>query len=179
VCTHGSDRALLCGPSTSPLDGQGSTPRHFLAHRTRHTRPTDSHHRVSSEGSRSRGHEVARERSPDGAFDAFLLEIDKDSEEGHSYRVCLRPPKNFARVTLANCDEIAYVGGVSGIGGGPPVTLVWIAPSQLEIRYANATAIHIYKPVFVWGRGLYRRLPVFTTAVQTETQPSDASSSAR
>ena len=122
---------------------------------------------------RARGHEVARKRSPDGAFDAFLLEIDKEAEEGHSYRVCMRPPNNYTPVTLANCDEIAYLGGVSGIGSGPFVTLAWTSPSQLEIRYPNATAIHIYKPVYAWGSGRYRRLPVFTRAVQTQMRRSD------
>jgi hypothetical protein len=111
-------------------------------------------------------HEVAMVRSPDGKYDAILLELDPNSKEGHRYRVCMRTPER-------NCNEIAYLSGVSSIGGGPPVSLVWTSPSQLEIRYANANSIHIYKPVFVWGNGQYRRPPIFTTAVQTGPQLRD------
>jgi hypothetical protein len=122
-------------------------------------------------------HEVAMVRSPDGKFDAILLELDPNSEEGHRYRVCMQTPINSVRVELGNCNEIAYLSGVSSIGGGPPVSLVWTSPSQLEIRYANANSIHIYKPVFVWGSGRYRRLPIFTTAVQTGPQLRDVQGS--
>jgi hypothetical protein len=103
---------------------------------------------------RIQSHEIARQRSPDGAGDAVLIEVPRDAAGFHSYRVCMRQVTGLSPA-LANCREVAYLGGVSGEGGSPPVTLIWTTSSQLEIRYVNATSIHVYQPVFTWGSARY------------------------
>ena len=39
---------------------------------------------------KSRSHEIARERSPDGTGDAVLLEVALDATGSHGYRVCMQ-----------------------------------------------------------------------------------------
>src|SRR5579862_1168579 len=127
-------------------------------------------------------YEVSRVHSPDGTTDAVLVAIPRDAAGARSYKVCFQRP-NGLRLNPTNCNEIAYLAGVSASGVSKTVSLVWTAPSQLEIRYASATSIHVYKPVFVWGAphlgaksGPYGvGLPIFTRAVPTVTRPSESS----
>jgi hypothetical protein len=95
-------------------------------------------------------YEIARQRSPDGIGDAILMEVPQDAAGSHSYRVCMQRPSGI-KLAPINCREVAFLGGVSGDSGSQPVTLVWNTSSQLEIRYVNATSIHVYQPVFTWG----------------------------
>ena len=99
---------------------------------------------------KTESHEVARQRSPDGVGDAVLMEFTHDAAGLHSYRVCMQRPSG-GKVAPNNCREVAYLGGVSTDGRSQPVMLVWPTPSQLEIRYGNATSVHVYQPVFTWG----------------------------
>lgn len=117
---------------------------------------------------RIESHEITRQRSPDGRTDAVLMEVPRDAADAHSYRVCLQGAGGI-QPTAATCREVAYLAGVSSDGGSQPIALVWKASSQLEIRYANASSVHIYKPVFMWGdRSLpdTSRLPILVRAVQ-------------
>jgi len=121
---------------------------------------------------RIQSHEIARQRSPDGAADAVLLEVSRDDAEGHAYKVCIQQASEPKVHALLACPEVAYLGGVSGDGASQlPVTLVWSSSSQLEIRYANATSVHVYQPIFTWGSSrYYRRIgrpAVLIKAVQT------------
>lgn len=123
--------------------------------------------------SRTQSHEVARQRSPDGNGDAILMEFSGDAAETHSYKVCMQRPSGIKFVPN-NCREVAYLGGVGAKGGIQPVTLIWATSSQLEIRYVNASAVHVYQPVFTWGSARARYVtrvanirPITIKAVQT------------
>ena len=98
---------------------------------------------------RNASHEVATVGSPDGTGEAVLLEVRGPPGATNGYKVCLRRPDGLP-ASGRNCTEVAYLAGVSG-ATGQPVDLVWISPTQLEIRYVNATSVHIYKPAFVWS----------------------------
>jgi hypothetical protein len=124
-------------------------------------------------GRKIQSYEINRQRSPDGTADAVLMEVPHDAAGARSYRVCMQPP-SATKLTVVNCREIAYLGGVSDDGVSKPVILVWTTSSQLEIRYLNANSVHIYQPVFAWGsgRGKYRagvNPVIFIKAVQTES----------
>lgn len=124
------------------------------------------------------GYEVARTRSPDAWNYAVLMEIPRDAAGAHSYKVCMQ--RASTQVTLATCDEIAYLGGVTTINASHPVSLVWTTSSQLEIRYTNAAAVHIYKPVYVSGSRRRPALhpPIFITAVRSDSGSNDIPASA-
>jgi hypothetical protein len=122
---------------------------------------------------RIRSYEVARQRSPDGGANAVLIEVPQDAGGAHSYKVCMQVGAN-SQTTAGYCSrEVAYLAGVSTDGNSRPVTLVWTAPSQLEIRYTNATSVHIYQPVVVWGSRytpssrVGANAAIFVRAVQT------------
>ena len=120
-------------------------------------------------------YEVARQRSPDGWYDAVLMAVPRDAKGAHSYWVCLQGARAAAStvpVTKATCSEVAYLAGVLRKGLAPPVTLVWVGSSQLEIRYANATSIHMYKSVFGTPRGVHR--PIFMKALRTDGESGTA-----
>jgi hypothetical protein len=111
-------------------------------------------------------HETARKRSPDGSTDAVLMEIPHDAAGAHSYKVCFQ---RSARVNVAasSCTEIAYLSGVNGDPSSQPVTLVWTETSHLEIRYTNASSVHLYNPVYARRASRYSfKAPIFTKAVQ-------------
>lgn len=100
---------------------------------------------------RIQSHEVARQRSPDGATDAVLMDVPHDAAGAHSYRVCLQLRTSGLKPALLDCREVAYLSGVSGDRGSQPVMLVWPSSAQLEIRYANATSARVSQPVLTWG----------------------------
>lgn len=119
--------------------------------------------------------EVGSVRSPDGSTEAVLIAIDASGV--HNYRVCFKRP-NATSLNSSSCRDIAYLGGVSSVGSSQPVTLIWTSPSQLEVRYASASSVHVYTPVFVWGstrpgsamgRSGYGLL-IFTRLVPTKTE---------
>jgi hypothetical protein len=95
-------------------------------------------------------YEIARQPSPDGMGDAILMEVPRDAAGSHSYRVCMQRPGGI-KLAPINCREVAFLGGVSGGNGSLPVRLIWNGSSLLEIRYVNATSVHVYQPVFTWG----------------------------
>jgi hypothetical protein len=99
--------------------------------------------------------EIARQRSPDGTGDAILMQFSAGAAaDGRSYKVCMQRPSGIKFVPN-NCREVAYLGGVSTESGSQPVTLIWTTSSQLEIRYVNASSVHVYQPVFTWGSMRY------------------------
>lgn len=112
---------------------------------------------------RSPSYEVARTSSPDSRYDAVLMEVPRDGNGAHSYWVCLQPPPRMP-VTRATCTEVAYLSSVFATDASQPITLVWATPAQLEIRYDNATSIHMYKPALAQGR---RRPPIVISTVHT------------
>src|SRR5580700_3048453 len=125
--------------------------------------------------------EVGRVSSPDGTVDAVLLEVPRDAAGMRSYKVCLRRPNGLPTAAAA-CKEIVYLAGVSTSDVSQPVKLVWTAPRQLEVRYATATSVHIYKPVFTWRTcwlgpcGSYAsNLPILISAVQTNNSTANKS----
>jgi hypothetical protein len=98
--------------------------------------------------------EVARQRSPDGMAVAVLMDV-RDGPSIRGYRVCMQRPSAI-KITTANCREVAFLGGVTGVVDlHPSINLVWTSPSRLEIRYANASSVHIWRPVFAWGGARY------------------------
>jgi hypothetical protein len=122
---------------------------------------------------RIRSYEVARQRSPDGGANAVLIEVPHDAAGAHSYKVCMQMGAN-TQTTAGYCSrEVAYLAGVNTDGNSRPVTLVWTAPSQLEIRYTNASSVHIYQPIVVWGSRyppasrVGANAAIFVRAVQT------------
>jgi hypothetical protein len=118
--------------------------------------------------------EVARQHSPDGWYDAVLMEVPRDAAGAHSYWVCLqRPPRVQVQVTRGTCKEVAFLSGVVSQTLSPPVTLVWTSRSRLEIRYDNATAINIYTPLYPEWAARFRHPRIFTTAVRTADAPPD------
>jgi len=116
---------------------------------------------------RTQNHEIARQRSPDGAADAVLMEVQHDAAGARGYKVCIqRAAEPKARALLA-CTEVAYLGGLSADSGPQPVSLVWPSSSQLEIRYASAASVHVYQPVFTWASARIGGPAVHIKAVQT------------
>jgi hypothetical protein len=116
-------------------------------------------------------YEIARQRSPDGIADAVIIEIPRDAAGAHSYKVCLEGAGQVQ--VAARCREVAYLAGVHAEGVSYPVSLIWTASRQLEIRYANATSVHIYKPVVDWGS---MRPAILIRAVRTGKGASDVHS---
>lgn len=126
--------------------------------------------------------EASRTSSPDGTIVAGLMQTPADANGARGFKGCFQRPGSSSPTT-ATCNEVAYLAGVVAGGSAVPVSLVWPTPSEFEIRYANATSVHIYKPVFTWGsvrlnRGGSRygsRLPIFVKAVQTAHEsPQDS-----
>lgn len=110
-------------------------------------------------------HEIDRQHSPNGRADAVLIDVPKDAAGGHSYEVCLQRA-GHPQPAGPNCGEVAYLGGVGGDGVSQAVTLIWKSSSELEIRYASATSVHIYQSVVVWGSGRRTGAPIFIRAVR-------------
>ena len=94
--------------------------------------------------------EVSRTVSPEAATAAVLVDVPRDAAGSHSFKVCLQRPSTRT-VSPANCNEVAYLAGVRPTIAEPAVRLVWTGPYQLDIRYANASSVQIYKPVYVWS----------------------------
>jgi hypothetical protein len=97
--------------------------------------------------------------SPDGLYEAVLLEVPKDAAGAHSYKVCLQRPRDYPS-TPANCREVAYLAGVPKTDAPESVSLIWTAPSHLEIDYLNAKSVHVYSAAIVWGSRSMGRLPI-------------------
>jgi hypothetical protein len=102
--------------------------------------------------SRIQTYEIARQVWPDGTGDAILMGFSADTGEYRRYEVCMQRPIGSK---VVRCQEVAYLGGVPTETAVPPITLVWITPSQLEIRYVSASSVHVYQPMFVWSSARY------------------------
>jgi hypothetical protein len=114
---------------------------------------------------------AGRVTSPDGSTEATLIAME--AKEARGYKVCFRRP-SARPLNMKRCTEVAYVRVLAANGESEPVTLIWRSPSQLEIRYTPAVAVHVYTPVFAWGAlrelgasaGYGNRLPeIFVRAV--------------
>ena len=120
----------------------------------------------------AKSHEIERERSPDGAGDAILMEFPQVDGDSKSFKVCIQSPSG-TRFIRDDCREVAYLGGVISATGSQPVRLVWNTSSQLEIHYSTAASVHVYRPDFVWGSTPYATRvgsfrPVHVVAVQMD-----------
>jgi hypothetical protein len=118
--------------------------------------------------------QVSDARSPDGTTVAVLWQISRLGADTRGYEVCLQRPAAPPTTAVA-CHEVAYLGGVSDLNSQDPVHLLWSSPRQLEIHFQNASSVHVYQPVFVWGhsRGSLQvgtSVPILVKAVRTDAQ---------
>jgi hypothetical protein len=103
--------------------------------------------------------EISAVRSPDGRAYAVLLDIPQDARGAHSARVCL----SRSRIRLyaqSICTDVAYLSGVPASDSQLGINLEWTSSTELEIRYREAAAVHLYHPTFVWpnaGRPAFYR----------------------
>lgn len=94
--------------------------------------------------------EVAREHSPNNRVDAVLMEVSQEGAGARSYKICLQA-RNSSQSLQGYCaQELAYLAGVKG-SSSRPVSLVWAAPADLEIRYTNAAQAQLYRPSVASG----------------------------
>jgi len=109
--------------------------------------------------------EVAREHSPNGRMDAVLMEVSREAAGTRSYKVCLQAWNNRQSQQGYCARELAYLGGVK-VATSQPVSLVWTAPSDLEIRYTSAAHVHLYQPVIASGSRYSARSAIVVRLVQ-------------
>jgi hypothetical protein len=92
--------------------------------------------------------EVARNHSPNGLWDAVLLEIPMDAAGRRGIRVCLES-KRFATSAAYGCAEVAYLSGVGE--NSTSVYTIWNTSTDLRIHYSRAVAVHLYRSVYSPG----------------------------
>ena len=92
--------------------------------------------------------EVARNHSPNGLWDAVLLEIPVDAAGRRGIQVCLESTRIATSVAF-RCAEVAYLSGLAE--DSTSVYTFWKTPTDLQVHYSHAAAVHLYRPVFSLG----------------------------